>query len=196
MARRLPSWIYERRLEQARSREQYYANKNKQDETFNSNVESRPLVRVGYRSLLQLVGATPAPAMVAILASETACKWYEGLGTTGTLGDTHTKLGLTYEDLSDFLEVNKLNSSKIISKLGGTPTAVRTPWGSRYVRYTKSGEGSARASYTAPISVKTGAVTIAAIETAAQAIATAVASDIGANGSIYLEFEEATNRIL
>ncbi|MEQ9355120.1 hypothetical protein [Coleofasciculus chthonoplastes] len=196
MARRLSSWILERRLEQTRAREQYLTNKNKQDETFNGNVEARPLVRVGYRSLLQLIGATPAPAMVAIQASESACKWYEGLGTTGTLGATHTKLGLTYGDLADFLEVDKFDASKIISKLGGTPTAVRTAWGSRYIRYTKSGEGNARASYTAPISVKTGAVTVSAIESAAQAIATAVATDIGSNGSIYLEFEQSTNRIV
>ncbi|MEQ9671315.1 hypothetical protein [Coleofasciculus sp. G2-EDA-02] len=196
MATRLPSWMLERRLEQTRAREQYLTNKNKQDETFNSNVEPRPTVQVGYRSLLQLVGATPAPAMVAIKTSESACKWYEGLGTTGTLGASHTKLGLTYGDLSDFLEVTKFDVSKIISKLGGTPTPIKTAWGTRYIRYTKSGEGNARASYTAPISVKTGAVTVAAIESAARAIATAVASDIGSNGSIYLEFEEATNRIV
>lgn len=196
MARRLPSWMLERQLEQTRDREQYYINKNKQAETFKANVEPRPMRRVGYRSLLQLIGTTPAPAQVSIQASESAVKWYEGLGATGTLGASHTNLGLEYADLSDFLEVDNFDASKIISKLGGTPTPVMTAWGSRYIRYTKSGEGNARASYTAPISVKTGAVTVAAIETAAQTIAAAVVTDIGDNGSVYLEFEQSSNRIL
>jgi len=195
MARRTPSWVLERRLEQQRAYEQYQTNKNKQEETFNANVESLPRAKVGYRSLLQKVGATPAPAQLSILASESACKWYEGLGATGSLGAGNTNLGLEYVDLSEYLEVVKFTPSKIISTLGGTPTAVRTAWGSRYIRRTKSGEGNARASYTAPISTKSGSLTLADLQAAAELIATSVQSDVGENGSIYLEPEETSIKI-
>lgn len=192
MARRQPSWVLQRRANQAQARENYYATRNDSDDTFNATVESLPRIQVGYRSLNVKIGATPEAASLLVRASETAVKWFEGVADTGTLTDGNTRLGLEYVDLEDYIEVTKFEISKIHAVLGATtPTAKRTAWGTRYLSYTKSGEGSARSSYTAPISVKTGTFTAADLRTAAQAIASLanIRAEIKENGRMWMEPE-------
>lgn len=193
MARQIPSWKLRQRAEQAAAREQYYANRNTSDDTFNATVESRPRIRVGYRSLNKKIGATPDHAKIAIVASESAVKWFEGVAETGELGAANTRLGLEYDDLTEFLDVEGFSASKIHATLGAaSPTAVRTPWGTRYTRYTRDGAGNSRSSYTAPLSEKTGAFTAADLAAAAQLIADlpAVRQDIRENGRMWFEPEE------
>ncbi|MEL7143304.1 MAG: hypothetical protein AAGL08_13900 [Cyanobacteria bacterium J06573_11] len=193
MGRRLPSWRLQQQATQAAAREQYYANRNSSDDNFNANVESRPRIQVGYRSLNRKIGATPDHAKIAITASETAVKWFEGVADTGTLSGANTRLGLEYDDLTEHLAVTKFEASKLHATLGATtPTAVRTPWGTRYTKYTKSGEGNARASYTAPLSEKTGAFSAADLAAAAQLIAdiAAIRNEIKENGRMWFEPEQ------
>ena len=193
MARRLPSWKIQQRADQARAREEYYANRNTSDDNFNATVEARPRINVGYRSLNRKIGATPDHARIAITASETAVKWFEGVADTGSLSASNTRLGLEFEDLSEYLEVTGFSASKIHAVLGATtPTPVRTPWGTRYIKYNKSGEGNARASYTAPIAEKTGAFTAQDLAAAAQLIADlpAIRQEIRENGRMWFEPEE------
>ena len=192
MARREPSWVLRRRAAQAEARENYYATRNDSTDTFNSNVESLPRILVGYRSLNQKIGATPVHASLLVRASETAVKWFEGVADTGELTAANTRLGLEYADLADYIEVTKFEISKIHAVLGATtPTAKRTAWGTRYLSYTRSGEGTARSSYTAPISQKTGDFTAADLRAAAQTIAdlAAIRTEIRENGRMWMEPE-------
>lgn len=193
MSRRTPSYILQRRADQARAREDYLNSRNSDPDTFNANVESLPRTRVGYRSHLVSIGATPGPAQVSVLASESAVKWFEGVADTGDLTNGNTRLGLEYDDLSEYFPVTNFKPAKINATLGGTPTAVSTPWGSRYIKYTRSADGGARNSYTAPISTRTGTtITIEDLQTAATAIAavSAIASAIGDNGRLWLDPED------
>lgn len=193
MARRTPSWVLQRRAQQAAAREQYYNDRNSNPDTFNQNVESLPRTRVGYRSHLVSIGSTPGPAQLSINASESAVKWFEGVADTGSLSNTNTRLGLEYDDLSEYFPTVKFKPAKINATLGGTPTARSTPWGRRYIKYTRSADGSARNSYSAPISTRVGAViTIEDLQTAATAIAaiTAIAQQIGDNGRLWLDPED------
>lgn len=193
MGRRIPSWKLLQRAEQAAARELFYSRRNSSADTFNSNVESRPRIRVGYRSLNRKIGSSPDHAKIAISASETAVKWFEGVAETGQLAPSNTRLGLEYDDLSEFLSVTGFSTSKIHAVLGATtPTAVRTDWGTRYTKYTRSGEGNSRSSYTAPLSDKTGAFTAADLAAAAQLIADlpAVRLEIRENGRMWFEPEE------
>lgn len=192
MARREPSWVLQRRAQQAAARENFYATRNDNEDTFNANVESLPRIGVGYRSSNVLIGETPAPAQLIIRASESAVKWFEGVAETGALTAGNARLGLEYVDLEDFLPITKFDVAKIHAVLGATtPTAKRTPWGTRYISYTKTGEGSARSSYTAPISKKTGPITTADLQSAAQTIASlpAIRTEIKENGRMWFEPE-------
>lgn len=193
MARRVPSWRLQQRADQARAREAYFASRNSSEDTFNSTVESRPRIRVGYRSLNQKVGASPVHAQLAVQASETAVKWFEGVAVTGDLTSGNIRLGLEYDDLTDFIGVDGFKTSKLHAMLGATtPVPVRTDWGTRYIKYSRSGAGTSRASYTAPISDKTGAFTAQDLAAAAQAIADlpAIRQEIRENGRMWFEPEE------
>lgn len=193
MARRTPSWRLQQQADQARAREAYYASRNSSEDTFNSTVESRPRIRVGYRSLNQKVGATPDHAQLSIQASESAVKWFEGVAETGDLSSANTRLGLEYDDLTDFIAIDGFSASKLHAVLGATtPTAVRTAWGTRYIKYTADGSGNSRSSYTAPLSDKTGAFTAADLASAAQLIAdiTSIRQAIKENGRMWFEPEE------
>lgn len=192
MARRKPAYILQRQADQAKAREAYNNNRNLDPETFNATVESLPRIGVGYRSLNVKIGDPALPANLLVQASESAVKWFEGVAETGNLTNAQPRLGLFYEDLGDFLPVTKFDVSKIHAVLGApNPTAKRTPWGTRYISYTRTGEGNARSSYTAPISIKTGAITGPDLAAAAQAIANqaALKTAVGEYGRMWLEPE-------
>lgn len=193
MSRRTPSYILQRQADQARAREDYFNNRNSNPDTFNANVESLPRTRVGYRSHLVSIGSTPGPAQLSVTASQSAVKWFEGVADTGNLTNANTRLGLEYDDLSEYFPAKGFKPAKIKASLGGTPRAVSTAWGTRYIAYTRSADGSARNSYTAPISVRAGAViTIEDLQTAATAIAqvAAIAQQIGTNGRLWIDPED------
>lgn len=189
MARRVPSYILADRAEKARKREQFYANRNSDPDTQNTVVVDLPRINVGYRSLLVQSGATPAPAQVQLRASQTAVNFFEGIAENGTPAAANTRLGLNYEGLDEFIPVTNFQASKIKAVLGGTKRAEFTPWGTRTVKYTKNAAGTARNSYTAPISRRTGAVTLEDLRTSAQAIKTTITAALGANGRIWIEPE-------
>lgn len=189
MARRVPSYILADRAAKALKREQYYANRNSDPDTQNSTVVDLPRINVGYRSLLVQSGATPAPALVQLRASQSAVNFFEGLAENATPTDANVKLGLVYADLDEFIPVTNFNASKIKAVLGGTKQATFTPWGTRTIKYTKNAEGTARNSYTAPLSKKTGAITLEDLRTAAQTIKTAINTALGANGRLWIEPE-------
>ena len=200
MGRRTPSWMLERRAAQAKAREQYLTDKHKNTETFKATVDKRPKFRVGYRSLYKTIAtaaggtATADHAVVAILASEASTRWFEGVAAGAALADGNNKLGLDYTAVNDYVEVTKFNPSKIHAVIGGTPTAVRTKYNTRYVKYTANAQGEAQASYTAPISIRTGTLTPQAVITAAQAVATSKKNVMGEYGRIWytLEYEPTT----
>ena len=188
--------MLERRAAQAKAREQYLTDKHKNTETFKATVDKRPRFRVGYRSLYKTIAATgtggaaaTTNAVISVSASEAAVRWFEGLAAGAELTDANAKLGLDYTAVSDYVEVPKFTPSKILATIGGTPTAARTKYNTRYVKYTANAQGEAQASYTAPISIKTGAITAAAVITAAQAIATAKKKVIGEYGRMWYELE-------
>ncbi|MGG6237225.1 hypothetical protein ACQ4N7_01190 [Nodosilinea sp. AN01ver1] len=189
MARRVPSYILADRAQKAAAREQYYANRNSNPDTQNTTVVDLPRINVGYRSLLMMSGATPAPAQVQLRTSQTAVNFFEGLSETAVPGAGAVRLGLEYVALDEFLPVTNFQATKIKAVLGGTKTASFTPWGTRVVKYTKTAVGAARNSYTAPLSEKTGAVTLEDLRTSAQLIKTAVAAALGANGRLWIEPE-------
>jgi len=189
MARRVPSYILADRAEKAKRREQYYANRNLDPSTQNATVVDLPRINVGYRSLLMQSGATPAPAQVQLRASQTAINFFEGLSENATPGAGAARLGLHYVDLDEFLPVTNFEATKIKAVLGGTKTASFTPWGTRVVKNTRNAAGAARNSYTAPLSEKTGAITLEDLRTSAQLIKTAVATALGVNGRLWIEPE-------
>lgn len=195
MARRVPSYILADRAAKAKARETYYANRNNDDDTFNATVVDLPRINVGYRSLLVQTGATPAPAQMILRTSQTAVNFFEGLAENATPGAGATRLGLEYVDLDEYLPVTNFSASKIKAVLGGTKTATRTPWGTRVIKYTKTAVGAARNSYTAPISRRTGAITLGDLRTSAQTIKTAVANALGANGRLWLEPERENYQV-
>jgi hypothetical protein len=189
MARRVPSYILADRAAKAKKREEYYANRNSDPDTQNTTVVDLPRINVGYRALLVSVGATPAPAQLLLRTSQTAVNFFEGLAENATPGAGATKLGLEYVDIEEFVPVTNFQATKIKAVLGGTKTASFTPWGTRSVKYTKVAAGSARNSYTAPLSKKTGTVTLSDLRSAAQTIKTAVNTALGANGRLWIEPE-------
>ena len=198
MGRREPTWMLERRLENARKRQQYYNTKNQNDATFNATVERRPRLRVGYRSLNQHVGGeTTDHVRFSLLASERAVKWFEGVAATGTLTDGNTRLGLEYADLAEYIEITNFKPSRILASLGGNPTAARTDWGTRYIKYSRNAAGTAQANYAAPISDKAGPFTSTDLATAAQTIANiaAIKSEIGEYGRMWYELEPTSNTL-
>lgn len=189
MARRVPSYILADRAEKARKREQYYANRGSDPNTQNTTVVDLPRINVGYRSLLMQSGGTPAPAQVQLRTSQTAVNFFEGLSENAAPDAGAVRLGLEYVDLDEFLPVTNFEATKIKAVLGGTKTASYTPWGTRVVKYSRNAAGAARNSYTAPLSEKTGAITLEDLRTSAQLIKTAVATALGNNGRLWIEPE-------
>lgn len=189
MARRVPSYILADRAAKAKKREDYYANRGLDPSTQNNTVVDLPRIQVGYRSLLIQSGATPAPAQVQLQASQTAINFFEGLSENAVPGAGAVRLGLEYVDLDEFLPVTNFQATKIKAVLGGTKTATYTPWGTRVVKATRNAAGAARNSYTAPLSEKTGAITLEDLRTSAQLIKTAVAAALGTNGRLWIEPE-------
>ncbi|MBD2107428.1 hypothetical protein [Nodosilinea sp. FACHB-13] len=189
MARRVPSYILADRAAKAKKREDYYANRGLDPNTQNTTVVDLPRINVGYRSLMIQTGATPAPAQMQLSASQTAVNFFEGLSENAVPGAGAVRLGLEYVDLDEFLPVTNFQATKIKAVLGGTKNATYTPWGTRVIKYTKTATGAARNSYTAPLSEKTGAITLEDLRTSAQLIKTAVATALGANGRLWIEPE-------
>ncbi|MBD1876251.1 hypothetical protein H6F75_22450 [Nodosilinea sp. FACHB-131] len=189
MARRVPSYILADRAAKAKKREDYYANRGSDPSTQNTTVVDLPRINVGYRSLMIQTGATPGPAQVQLLASQTAVNFFEGLSENAVPGAGAVRLGLEYVDLDEFLPVTNFQATKIKAVLGGTKRATYTPWGTRVTRYTKTADGAARNSYTAPLSEKTGAITLEDLRTSAALIKTAVAAALGTNGRLWIEPE-------
>lgn len=199
MARRLTAAELQRRADIAEAREQYYYNKNKNPETFNSTVEDVPRIKVGYRSYNMMVGSPGIPASLQVLASQTACQFFEGVSTSTNLADTNAALGLVYVATADYVPVTKFTTSKIKAVIGGTKVPVATPWGSRYIKYTRNAEGSARNSYTAPISEKgTGAFAFDDVKVNGLAIANreGFRTALGDNGRLWLEPESEQYSLL
>lgn len=195
MSRRVPSYILADRAAKAKARETFYANRNATDEGFNGTVVDLPRIKVGYRALLVSIGATPAPAQMMLTASQSAVNFFEGLAATAVPTAGATRLGLEYVGLNEFVPITNFSSTKIKAVLGGTKTATRTPWGTRVIKYTKVSAGDARNSYTAPLSKKTGAISLADLRTAAGTIKTAVATALGANGRLWIEPERENYQI-
>lgn len=189
MARRLTAAQLADRAAKAKKREEYYANKGLNPDTQNSTVIDLPRIPVGYRSMMIQTGATPAPAQIQIQASLSAVNFFEGLAENADPAAANARLGLVYDDLDEFLPVPKFTASKIKAVLGGTKTATYTSWGTRVIKSTKNAAGAARNSYTAPISRRTGTVTLADLRTAAAAILTAVNTALGDNGKLWIEPE-------
>lgn len=195
MARRVPSYILADRAAKAKKREEYYANRNLDPNSQNSTVVDLPRIQVGYRSLLLKTGGTPTPALLQLTASKSAVNFFEGLAVNVDPANTNGKLGLTYDGLEDYIPITNFSATKIKAVLGGTKQATFTPWGTRVIKYTKNAAGSARNSYTAPMSTKTGTLDIAALRTAAAAIRTAIDTDLGDNGRLWLEPERENYQI-
>lgn len=191
MARRVPSYILQRRADRAKAREQYLNTKNQGAATFKATVDDRPMMNVGYRSLNTKVGATPDHAKLAIIASQKAINFFEGLAPTAQPGAGNTNLGLEYVDLSEHFKTTKFSASKIHAVQGGTKQAVSTPWGSRYTKTYGNTEGNAQAFYTAPISEKTGAFTAQTLRDNAELISqiAGIQQALGDNGRMTLEPE-------
>lgn len=124
--------------------------------------------------------------------------FFEGLADTADPTNTATRLGLEYDNLAEFVPISKFSASKIKATLGGTKVAVATDWGSRYIKYTRNAEGTARNSYTAPISVRTGAFTYSDLVTAAEAISAVagIQTALGDNGRLWLEPESEGATVL
>ena len=199
MGRREPTWMLERRLENAKKRQQYYNTKNQNDATFKQTRDPRPKMRVGYRSLNERVGTDAARdhARLSILASERAVKWFEGVAATGALAAGNGRLGLEYVDLDNYLEISNFKPSRILATLGGTPTPDRTEWGTRYIRYAKSSAGTDQSSYAAPFSDKVGALTPTVLATAAQVIANvaSIKAAVGEYGRMWYELEPTSTTL-
>jgi hypothetical protein len=188
--------MLERRAAQAKAREQSLVDKHKNADTFKATVDKRPRFRVGYRSLYKTISTTgtggaaaTTNAVISISASEAATRWFEGVAAGAALTDANAKLGLDYSNVSDYIEVAKFTPSKIFAVVGGTPTAVRTKYNSRYVKYTANSQGEAQSSYTAPISIKAGTINAGLIITAAQAIAIDKKKVVGEYGRMWYELE-------
>lgn len=69
------------RLENLQARQQYYINRNKTGEGFNSSVRAQPRMQVGYQSLFLRDGAAPEKCLLTKV-SEQAVAFY-GSGGTG-----------------------------------------------------------------------------------------------------------------
>ena len=196
MTKRTPTHILERRLKQAKAREAYYENLNSNPDTVKATVDNRPRFRVGYRSLTKTIDTdagggttTTDNARVAVLTSKAAARWFEGVAVGAELTAANTKLGLDYTNVNNYVEVQKFDTSSLHAVIGGSPTVKVTAWGTRNIRYYKTSAGEAQSSYTAPISIRTGPITIAAIIAAAQAIATDKKSVLGEYGRMWYTLE-------
>lgn len=190
MTRRTPSYILEQRAANAKKREQYYATRNTSADTTNLTVVDLPRIQVGYRSLLLKTGATPVAAQLQITASKTAINFFEGLAATESPTNSNVRLGLLYTGLEEYLPITKFAATKIVAIIGGPKVAGHTAWGTRVIKYTANAAGTARNSYTAPLSKKSGAFTLEDIKAAASAIKTALGTaTLKDNGRITLKPE-------
>lgn len=184
-----------KRLENLQAREQYYINRNKTGEGFNSTVRAQPRMQVGYQSLFLRKGAAPEKCLLTKV-SEQAVAFYGSGGTgEGAVDAGITALGLiklTSENTDDFVPNNDLKRPSQVQAVKGiaNPVGDRTPWGTRYVRYTAKGEGSARVSFTAPISAPGADVTEALLVSRVNAIKNARAAQIGEYGTLRLTLEK------
>lgn len=183
------------RLANLQARQQYYINRNKTGEGFNSTVRAQPRMQIGYQSLFLRDGAAPEKCLLTKV-SEQAVAFYGSGGTAeGAVNAGITALGLvklTDSNKDDFKANKDLKRPSQIQAVKGiaTPVGDRTPWGTRYVRYTAKGDGSARVSFTAPISAPGTDVTEALIISRVSAIQSARASQIGEYGTLRLALEK------
>lgn len=181
MARMKPAYYYERQAREAKARDTYYETRVPPLVTA---VKNRPSVVAYYRSLLIKQGTDEAVYKVSVKQAAINLVSLAEAGLPETVANTIFPL---------VMRGSGVKPSQIHWYKGdATPTASRTPWQSRVIRYyDKTGPQS---HYSMPFSRATGAFTPTDLKTAFNALfgGTKRASLLGtANGRAYLELETA-----
>lgn len=168
MGRRLSAAIQKRRAELAEAREAYYRTRPASTVT---TVRARKTDSAIYSSYLIVNSAASEDFRVSI--SDPAKTFFGGL----------TALGL--RDPADVTSIVSIKPKgfkpAMVKAMVGTatPTASRSPWGTRVIKYSAGTTGAAQAHYQAPISGVDALVTYAEINTRANTIFDAVKGSLG-----------------
>lgn len=155
--------IRKRQYENALKREAYI---NKVDRPVKETVDKKPKRAVVYRSYMLKKGSPAVSEIFGIQASERALTFFGGAGALGLqLAEVYTDPLIS---APRFFIPAKVNAGVGI----GTPTAKRSPWGTRVVK-------SKSASYSAPISGTDSDVIYDEIDARAKNIRTAINNNLG-----------------
>jgi hypothetical protein len=170
-----------RQYENAVKRETYL---NKVDRPVKENVSKKPKTGVIYASSLIKKGDPGVSQEFIIQGSERAIAFFGGVAALGLKSEASA---------TDPLPATPRFwvPAKVHAGVGlGTPTAKRSPWGSRVVK-------SKSATYSAPISATVANVTFDSLQTRAKTIFTAIKANLGdeSYSSFYLSPETYNNKI-
>lgn len=176
MARRVPVYELQRRLDAAKKAEVYYAKPDRNP--IKQTVDKRAKTLFGYRSVgIKLTAAT---ALVEVQVSDASVVFFGGATALKLVVNTGT-------NLDDAIPKPKNFKPSMINAVVGDPTpTVRTSkaTGQRYIKYSGNNTGDAQSSYSAPVSATGTAGTLAEQETAARAIAVAKKTALGDYGRL------------
>ena len=168
MARRKSSALLERQAALAKAREEYYKNRPVSSVT---TVRKRALDNYVYSSYM-LTQADGESERFLVQASETSVTKFGGAAALLLVdpATVTTTLGAKPRNFKPAM-VHAMSAS-------ATPTARRTPWNTRVIKYSSATEGTSQAHFSAPISGDLNA-TFAEVNTRAKTIYTNIKDSLG-----------------
>jgi hypothetical protein len=188
MGRRKPVWLYQRQLDKATARENYYRTKTP---TTSTVVKDRKQVQLFYRSMFVKFGTQPL--IYAVRPTEAAITAIGGAGDAGLLAAMPT--GAADQTVPLPIRGSGVTPTKACWYKGATtPVGDATPWSSRWIRYYDK-PATGQSHFSVPFSRASGAVNSAEIQGAFNALFGPTGSKkalLGTeNGRAWLDLEKA-----
>ncbi|WP_310483834.1 hypothetical protein [Chamaesiphon sp. VAR_48_metabat_403] len=168
MGRRLTAAQQRRAADLAQAREDYYRTRVIPPL---STVRRQEKISAVYSSILIKNGA--ASQLFTVQASQSAITKFGGLSTLGLRGPATVTDPVAPKPRG--LRPAQVQAMEATS----TPTASRSNWGTRVIKYSVPTAGNAQAHFVAPISVTTGVATFDLIDSRATAIYNAIIGTLG-----------------
>jgi hypothetical protein len=179
MSRRATAAQLKRRADLAQARETYLA---RTDRPVKTAVDKRPRTNVLYHSYLIKEGNPAASFIFSVQASEAAMTFFGGAEPLGLV------LTSTYKD-PVAAAPRHWQPAKLNAMLGVVaPTAYKSPWGTRVVKYHPTTAGEAQAFYSCPISANVGSSTYDAVDAKATAVFNALKAGSTLGSKSYARF--------
>jgi hypothetical protein len=188
MARRVPVYELQRRLDSAKKAEIFYARPDRNP--VKTTVDKRPKSIYGYRSIGITLGATTA--LVELQVSDASVVYFGTASALKLIANTGTLL-------DDAIPKPAIFKPSRINAVVGDPTpTVKTSraTGNRYIKYSATAAANAQSAYSAPVGATGTSGTLAEQEATARAIATAKKASVGDYGRISFIAETSSTSLI